>query len=380
MRPRGTGAVFRSKWKDKKTGELKESRFWSIRYFVSGKMFNESSGSERRRDAERLLSDRLNELRKGNPDPSASAKTTLEDLARLVVDDYIIKERKSTVRLKRSLGHLRRFFFDNRLASSITPASVIEYTSQRKSSGAANATINRELAALKRAFHLGRKSSLVMHIPSIKLLVERNRRTGFFEHDEFRAVLTGLPTEIKPIVTVAYLTGWRVHSEVLTRQWRHIDFRWRQMRLDADETKNGEPRVFPFLPELEETLVAQRDRTAALERALEMRIPWVFHRNGKQIKSFRGAWKQACEQAGIPGRFPHDFRRTAVRNLERAGVSRSVAMAMVGHETESIYKRYAIVDETALSEGAAKLTAHHEAERKPGKVIPYEKRTRRGKR
>ena len=166
---------------------------------------------------------------------------------------------------------------------------------------------------------------------------------------------------------------------MLTRQWRHVDFNGHRIRLDADETKNDEPRA-PFLPELEGVLLAQRDRTAALERSLERRIPWVFHRNGKRIRTFRGAWQQACEKAGIPGRFLHDFRRTAVRNLERAGVARSVAMAMVGHQTKSIYRRYAIVDETALDEGAEKMTAHHEAEKKPGKVIPYEKCTRSGKR
>ena len=51
----------------------------------------------------------------------------------------------------------------------------------------------------------------------------------------------------------------------------------------------------------------------------------------------------------------HDFRRTAVRNLERAGVSRSVAMQLTGHLTESIFRRYAIVDESDLRHGVAKL-------------------------
>jgi integrase len=69
---------------------------------------------------------------------------------------------------------------------------------------------------------------------------------------------------------------------------------------------------------------------------------------------FRRAWLTACKGAGLSGRIPHDFRRTAVRNLERAGVPRSTAMKMVGHKTESIYRRYAIVDEAMLKEGAAK--------------------------
>jgi integrase len=93
--------------------------------------------------------------------------------------------------------------------------------------------------------------------------------------------------------------------------------------------------------------------------------------NGRPIKSFRRAWLTACLQAGfarlvsekprviVALRIPHDFRRTAIRNLERAGVPRSAAMKMVGHKTESVYRRYAIVDEATLREGAARLQGLH---------------------
>ncbi len=84
-------------------------------------------------------------------------------------------------------------------------------------------------------------------------------------------------------------------------------------------------------------------------------MPLVFHRDGERIRDIRGAWETACGLAGCPGRIPHDFRRTAVRNLERAGVPRSAAMVMVGHKTESIYRRYAIVDAGVLRDAAAKI-------------------------
>jgi hypothetical protein len=92
-------------------------------------------------------------------------------------------------------------------------------------------------------------------------------------------------------------------------------------------------------------------------------IPWVFRRDGRPIRYFRRAWLSACKAAGVPHRIPHDFRRTAVRNLERAGVTRSAAMKMVGHKTEAIYRRYAIADESMLREGAVKLEALFEAQR-----------------
>jgi integrase len=81
----------------------------------------------------------------------------------------------------------------------------------------------------------------------------------------------------------------------------------------------------------------------------------VFDRNGNPIKKLYRAWETACNAAGTPGRIMHDFRRTAVRNLERAGVSRSVAMKMTGHKTEAVYRRYAIVSESDLHEAAIKL-------------------------
>ena len=86
-------------------------------------------------------------------------------------------------------------------------------------------------------------------------------------------------------------------------------------------------------------------------------IPWVFCRpDGVHIHTFYEPWREACKAAGIQ-RIPHDFRRTAVRNLERAGVPRTTAMAMIGHKTESIYRRYSIVDQAMLEMGTSKLEA-----------------------
>ena len=70
----------------------------------------------------------------------------------------------------------------------------------------------------------------------------------------------------------------------------------------------------------------------------------------------------ACKAAGVPGKIPHDFRRTAVRNLERAGVPRSAAMKMVGHKTQSIYSRYAIADQSRFKDAALKLDRLQEAD------------------
>jgi integrase len=121
--------------------------------------------------------------------------------------------------------------------------------------------------------------------------------------------------------------------------------------------------MFPLTPELRAVLKEQRDHVREIERSTGQMVPWVFvHDDGSPIKNFRYSWSQACKVAGVPGRLVHDFRRTAVRNLERAGVPRSAAMKITGHKTETVYRRYAIVDEGMMREAAEKLAVLHNQE------------------
>ncbi len=124
---------------------------------------------------------------------------------------------------------------------------------------------------------------------------------------------------------------------------------------DPGTTKSGQGRSFFLTSELRTLLQEQIDSIDALKKK-NIICTYVFHRpDGSEIKDFKKTWRNACDDAGYPGKIFHDFRRTAVRNLERAGVPRSTAMQMVGHQTESIYRRYAIVDESMHREAAALL-------------------------
>ena len=127
------------------------------------------------------------------------------------------------------------------------------------------------------------------------------------------------------------------------------------MRLEPGTTKNGEGREFPFTAELRSLLEDQRERTRRLEKERGCIVPWVFHRNGRPIRWFYDSWDTACGEAGAPGAIPHDLRRTAVRNLVRAGVSERVAMTMTGHRTREVFERYNIVSSSDLDEPAARL-------------------------
>jgi integrase len=186
------------------------------------------------------------------------------------------------------------------------------------------------------------------------MLRESNTRTGFLEADALAGVMAKLPAAIQPVIRFAAITGWRIASEVLPLEWRRVDFAAGEARLDAGTTKSGEGRVFPMTDALRALLEAQHAEHLRLRGEGRM-VPWVFHRDGERIVSFLRAWHTACRAAGCPGRIPHDLRRTAVRNLVRAGISERVAMRMTGHKTRSVFERYNIVSDGDLREAARKL-------------------------
>lgn len=97
--------------------------------------------------------------------------------------------------------------------------------------------LNRELAALKRGFRLAHRAGRVAAVPAFSLLHESNARTGFFEREQFEVVLTHLPEDLRPVIHTAFLTGWRIDSELLTRRRQHVDLKAGWLRLEPGEGK-----------------------------------------------------------------------------------------------------------------------------------------------
>jgi integrase len=367
---RGFGRVFQPTYKDRATGERKPIPTWWIQYSIRGKRIRESVKSTNRADAVRLLKTRIAQAQSGRPVGPQIERTTFEDLATILTDNYKANGRKSLASVEDRLKSLRAFFIDYK-ARDITADRLTAYVAQRQQAGAQASTINRELSALRRAFTLAEIAGKVASCPRFPMLKEHNARKGFFEPPQFQALIDELPACLKPVFQCAYMTGWRTKSELLTRRWEHVDFDAGWLVLDPGEAKNEEARRFPLTPELRAVLESQRERVKQIAQSTCRPVPWVFpHDNGSPIKDCRKAFNNACDRAGLVGRIPHDFRRTAVRNLERAGVPRSAAMKLTGHKTESVYQRYAIVDSGMLKEAAVKLAALHAGENRAYGMTP----------
>ncbi len=339
------------------TGSVREKHgvFWIRFPDGRGGRVEESAKTTKRQVAERLLSKRLGEVSSGRYQGPEAERLNFDDIETMLTDHYYAMRSKD--RAERALKHLKRHL-GLYLARRISADVLTAYLNARREEDASESSIRYELAILKKGFSLAIRAEKLDRRPAFPALTVENTRTGFFEPSEFQALLTELPDTLQALAQCFYITGWR-KNELLSRQWSNVDFDAEVIRLEPGETKNGNGRAFPFgnLPALKAALKHQRQYTDAVQRRTGQVIPWVFHREGHKIKDFRAAWQAACKRAKIPHKIPHDFRRTAVRNLERAGVPRSVAMALVGHQTEAIYRRYAIVSEADLREGTAKLGA-----------------------
>lgn len=292
-----------------------------------------------------------------------SKRVTVSDLLDLVVQDT--EQHKAAWWFQVKIKSRLRPFFGSLIAHQVGSRAVRLYVEQRRKAKMSNATINGELAILGRAFRLGldHRPPLVKEVPPIKLLKPPPPREGFFEESELRLILKHMPLALQGAVLYYYSTGCR-KSEATQLKWSQVDLENRAIRLEASQTKNSQAREIPIWGELLERLTfLKEERDSKWPES-----PWVFSRDGEPILDFRGAWDTACQLAGLweensrrrngrpgPTRYPHDFRRTAIRNLVRAGIPEKVAMAISGHKTRSIFDRYNIVTPTDLQEAGRRM-------------------------
>ena len=235
--------------------------YW-IKYSRGGRRFRESSESTKQSIAKRLLRLREGQIAQGKFTGLEPERIRFEALEKDLINDYTINGRKSVKMVEYNLNHLRDYFGGMK-AKNITADKIRAYVTWRKRQQThynrppTNATINRELSALRRMFTLASQAGRVRAIPFIPKLKENNVRKGFFTHYEYLSLRDALPPYLRPVVAFAYYTGMR-KSEILKLVWSQVDLREGTVRLEVGTTKNDDARTVALPSDLLEELKNQR--------------------------------------------------------------------------------------------------------------------------
>jgi integrase len=336
---RGTGTVYL------------RGNVWWLQYFIDGRQINESTKTSDEAEAHRQLKVKIGEAAAGKD--VKPERATINDLCALVLADYRLRKLRDADTVKLRIDAHIKPTIGSLLASRFTPHQVRHYVELRRKESASDATINREFAIVRRGFSLALREDppLVRRAPYIARLEEDNIRQGFIDQGQYLALREALPDHLKTLLVVGYHCGNRL-GELRKLTWPQVDLQNSEIRVQKAQAKGKRPRTLPIYGDMVEWLEWQATRRAP-------GCDLVFHWNGKPLGSHLKGWDHTCTAAGIPDLHFHDLRRSAVRNMERAGISRHVAMQISGHRTESVYRRYDIVVDADLKAAGEKLAAYH---------------------
>jgi integrase len=387
-RERGTGSLFRKTYQ--RNGRTYREPTWTIQFYVNGRRVREATGQRDKQAAQRVLNKKLYQV--DRDEYQRTEPVRCEALFAALKEHYLNDRRTDTAaRLGWQWTQHLGPRFAHVLATRVTTDSVTRYVGERREEGAANATINRELAALRRMFNLGKRSTppKLREVPYIPLLTENNVRKGFVEDVAFaRLAAEASELWLRTFLELGFTYGWR-KSELLSLRVKQVDLPQRTIRLDAGTTKNGEGREVMMTAKAVELL-----RLAVAGKAPEDLVLTREIKQGKRmvqrpVRSIRAAWRNLCVRAGLGtfvcpeghtvtkrkpcsecgsrtreyhGLIPHDLRRSAAKALRRAGVPESVVMAQGGWKTAAMFRRYAIVstaDQRAAVEALEKARAEN---------------------
>jgi integrase len=338
---RGMGSVF-----------ARGDRWW-ISYYENGKRFYESAGAGKTKtQAAELLRKRLAQLETGDHITTKDRRVMIVALwhdfiaeKEMRKQDAINPSIRWEKRLCAAFGHLR--------AAQLTTDLLKKYVRAQQAAGYEDATINRDLADLKRAFNLAYKSTprKVAQIPVFPMLKEDNVRIGFIDDAQYDELVKHAPELwLRTLLALAYNFGWR-RSELLGLRVEQVDLLECTIRIfrGRSRSKSGEPRLVPFGD--------LSDIAALLTECVKGKGPkdFVLTRGDVPVRDFRKAWRAATKAARLEEQIFHDLRRSAVRRMIRRGIPQKVAMLISGHKTASVFDRYHIIDDTDLRDATRKI-------------------------
>jgi integrase len=307
-------------------------------------------------EAEAQLDQRMTEVKAGTFNPNAE-DVRVCDLMPAVWNDYEKRHRRTLDWAKARWERHLRPYLGMLLAEQVGTEDLNSYILARQKEGAKDASINRELALLKRAYHLAMKARprRVSIVPPIDMLTEDNIRTGFVEYGDYVKLAEAcrkVGLWLRAMFEVTYCYGFR-RGEMLSLRVRQIDLLERVIRLDPLTTKSRRGRMVVMTESVYQLL-----QQCVLGKSGD---DYVFTRDGEPVHDFRGAWDAVRKQAALPALLWHDLRRTGVRNQLRAGTSEKICMEISGHRTAEVFRRYDISALSDLEDAARKLEAYQKS-------------------
>lgn len=366
----------------------KGSPFYWCEYWLRGKQYRESTEQTNEDKAKKVLRNKIREVdadrigAKTFVSPKQE-RATIDDLLDSLECDYKLRGKWNT-KVNSNVKPLREHF-GNWRAVDVTSDAASEYIEDLREQEYSAATCNRRMQLLGQAFKLAVRTKKLNSAPFIPRLSEvGNERQGFFEAEHLESVIANLPEYLRDFARFGFATGWR-KGALQSLRWSDVNDE--VIFLRAENSKTRKPETIPLEGELAE--IIERRRTAKSWQSkdgIAHVSEYVFHDQGQPVGDFRKAWATACCAAGVGklvcpncrgdvdeenecsecrrvwkreelryiGAIFHDFRRTAARNLVRAGVPVPVAMKITGHRTDSMFRRYAIVSEDQKREALAK--------------------------
>lgn len=338
-------------------GLFERGGVWYAVVHHRGQRTRESLRTSDRPTAEKRLVALRRQRERGTYQPPTTRRLTVGEL----LDDLVVhlevrgaaglaKARSTLKAVREVLGHV--------VARELETAAVERAQRAWLRQGKAPATVNRRLELLRQAYRLAarRTPPKVLAIPHIPLLKVQNARQGFLGGQEIERLLKAFEDQdLRDFVEWAGWTGMRP-GEIRQVSWPMVDLQARTLHLDPRAAKTRKGRVIA----LEGPLWAIVQRRLARRR---LGVSLVFHREskgqlGQPVKDYRRAFAAAAKKAKLPkGLLPYDLRRSALRNMIRAGVDVSVAMKISGHRTRSTFDRYNIVSEQDVREAVATTAA-----------------------
>jgi integrase len=354
-------------------GVFKKQGVWWIDYYINGRRRRERIGPDKRL-ADTVLRKRKVEIAEGKfLERRRPIMTTFDELADAYLHYATHQQRKrSWPRDRASIRALQTYFGGKRL-TDITPASIEQYRTSRRATASrrgrclTTASINRELTCLKRMFNVARKGLIVLQggvplenpVSSVSLEREHNERDRVLTAEEFARVYDAAATWLKPMILIAYHTGMR-QGEIRSLRWDHISLRESVIRLRSSDTKTDEPRIIP-LPQAATSMLNTITRY--------VNCPWVFINQESwqanpeldpryHAASVTRAFARTAKRAGVMNATFHDLRHTFVTNMRRAGVDYFRIMAITGHKTMRVFKRYHTIDTRDLREAMKQMDTY----------------------